>query len=344
MSTPITPTQAVTIAPKREIRVVEDDSPLSFMMDSAKFEHCYRIAEAMSRASLLPKHLRGATKEETAANCFLVVNQAMAWRLNAFLIAPETYEVGGKLGFQGKLVASVINTRAGIKNNLAFTFSGEKSTDSYTVEVSGTFVNEDEPRTLTVSVGQAKTSNSMWTKDPEQKLCYTGAIRWARRYAPEVVLGVSTEEDLEAMRDEARIIAAKPVKTPKFEGLAPQLVDLSASDGKGSETPAGTLSPQKPAHKRPTMVEAPLETKAPEMTPETKEEREKRLAIEHIMRLASESVISNEQLVEHLHKSKWMKVELHKLTDLSASKLTAFLNSWLAEPTKTMAKIRGGES
>src|SRR5690242_1685779 len=123
MTAPNTPaqTQALTVAPKREIRVVEDNSTLAHLMDTAKFEHCYRIAEAMSRASLIPRHLKGGTPQETAANCFLVVNQALRWHMDPFAVAPETYEVGGKLGYQGKLVAAVINTRAGLADKLTYT-------------------------------------------------------------------------------------------------------------------------------------------------------------------------------------------------------------------------------
>src|SRR5436309_14194879 len=94
------PTTAVAAPKPREIRTVEDHSAVSYLMDTARFEHCYRIAGAMARASLIPKHLKGDTYEPTQANCFLVVNQALRWNLEPFSVAPEPYEVGVKLGFQ----------------------------------------------------------------------------------------------------------------------------------------------------------------------------------------------------------------------------------------------------
>lgn len=356
MTTPITPTQSVTVAPKREIRVVEDSSALSYLFDTAKFEHSYRIAEAMARASLIPKHLKGPTKEDTAANCFLVVNQALRWNLDPFAVAPETYEVHGKLGYQGKLVAAVINTRAGLAERLSYTFSGTKGKDDFTVTVSGRFEGRDKSDTVTLSVGQAKTANEMWTKDPEQKLIYSGAVRWARRHAPEVILGVTTDDDLEAMRDEARIIAAKPVKTPKFEGLAPLREQLGAltpgtevtvSSEAVVRTPEGVKEappePQKAARKRPTMVEQPLEPKAPETLSEAKEEAKPALANDpalSLLHLATDAGISLPELITYLRKDKWLKETQTKLSEMSMMKLDTVLNVWKAEPSKMVQKIR----
>lgn len=211
---------AVVKSQPREVRVVHDESEISYLMDTAKFEHMTRIAGGMARASLIPSHLKGASFEETQANCFLVVNQAMRWKLDPFAIAPETYAIGGKLGFQGKLVAAVINARGNLAERLSYSFN-DKAGDALEVTVSGRIEGEDKPRTVTVTVGQAKTSNQMWTKDPHQKLIYTGAIKWARRHKPEVILGVLTDDDAEAIRDEARFIAAQSVKSPQFDGPAP---------------------------------------------------------------------------------------------------------------------------
>lgn len=209
-------TTAVVKAAPREVKIVQDNSEIAYLMDSARFEHVYRIAGAMARASLIPKHLKGDSFEQTQANCFLVVNQAMRWRLDPFAIVPETYEVGGKLAFQGKLVAAVINARGGLAERLSYTFNDAKG-DGLEVTVSGRLEGEEKARTVTVNVGQAKTTNQMWSKDPHQKLIYTGAVKWARRHKPEVILGVLTDDDAEVIREEQRFIAATPIiKTPEF--------------------------------------------------------------------------------------------------------------------------------
>lgn len=185
----------------KEVRVVQDNGPLSHLFDTARFEHLQRIALLMASASLMPEHLKGKSKEETVGNCFLVVDQSIRWGMDPFAVASETYAIRGKLGFQGKLVAAVVNSRAGLSNRLSYLFSGKG--DDLTVTVSGKFDGEHAPRTITLSVGQAKTDNKMWKVDPEQKLVYSGATKWARRHCPEVLLGVLTEDDLERIRDQA---------------------------------------------------------------------------------------------------------------------------------------------
>lgn len=201
---------------KRDILVVEDRSPMAFLMDAAKFEHLQRVSRLMALATLTPKHLKGATLDETLANCFRVVNQAMRWGFDPFAVVDETYVVHGRLGYQGKLVAAVINARAGLKKRLSPTYTGEGT--GRTVTISGHFDGEDEPRTVTLSVAQAKTDNQLWQKDPDQKLFYSGVIKWARRHCPELILGVMTDEDLDRMAMERPIHAEGPSSTDTVAG------------------------------------------------------------------------------------------------------------------------------
>lgn len=197
MSTELATTQ-------KQVRVVEDSSGASHLLDTARFEHSQRIATLMARASLIPDHLRtskaGPLLPETImANCFLIVNQALQWGFDPFAVAPETYVVGGKLSYQGKLIAAVVNERARLKQRLNYSFAG--TGENLTVTVSGTFEGEDEPRTCTLRLGDAKTGNDMWRKDPEQKLIYSGVTKWARRHCPEVILGVLTTDDAEKIAE-----------------------------------------------------------------------------------------------------------------------------------------------
>ena len=66
-------------------------------MDSA-----IRLAQAMASAKLVPRHLQGDT-----GTCLMIVEQAMRWRMSPFAVAQCTSAIGGKLMFEGKLVADV---------------------------------------------------------------------------------------------------------------------------------------------------------------------------------------------------------------------------------------------
>ena len=179
--------------------VVRDSGPVAHLMDTARFNQLKLVAGVLANGSITPKHLRGNSPTETLANCIRVVNQAIRWELDPFAVADESYVIHGRLGFQGKLVAAVINTRADLVGGLAYEFTG--SGDDRTVTVSGIRHDWEEPRSVDLSVRQAQTENEMWRRDPDQKLVYSGAIRWARRHCPEIVLGVLTDDDVDLIAE-----------------------------------------------------------------------------------------------------------------------------------------------
>lgn len=213
------PELALTTPAPRQRLISTDESAASTILDTAKFEQMSRVANVMALTPVLPRHLAGYkdgdnwqwyTPEEVKATCFLIVNQAVRWNMDPFSLMGETYVVGGKLAYQGKMVAAVVNARAALKTKLDYRFTGTKGQPDYTCTVSATLEGEETPRESSLSFKDAKTSNSMWTKDPEQKLAYSAVVRWARRYCPEVVLGVLTDDDLERIAQSERDITPKP--------------------------------------------------------------------------------------------------------------------------------------
>jgi len=194
-----TATALATVQPKAMQR--HDTGALGNLVDQERFLQLQRVASLMGSSALTPKHLKGMSEKETVANCFRVVNQAMRWEFDPFAVADETYVVHGRLGYQGKLIAGVINARAGLEKRLRAEYSG--SGENRTVTVIGQFKGEDFVRDVSLTLKQARTDNKMWQTDPDQKLWYSGVIKWARRHCPELILGVLSEEDLETMAADA---------------------------------------------------------------------------------------------------------------------------------------------
>jgi hypothetical protein len=172
---------------------------MDYWHDANAFDLTQRICKMMAASSFMPKHLKGLSDTEAIANCFRVVNQAKRWGLDPFGVMDEMYVVSGRLGYQGKLVAAVVNAQAGLEERLSYTFAG--AGDARTITVSGRFRGEKEPRTIELTVAQARTQNQMWQRDPDQKLVYSGVTKWARRHCPEILLGVLTDDDLERIAE-----------------------------------------------------------------------------------------------------------------------------------------------
>lgn len=192
---PAPPPAALAKPAKERIQVhFNPDDPASFYMDTGIFEQMQRVALLMARSNLVPVHLRG---EDKVSDCFLVTAQSFRWRMDPFSVAQHTFVLKGKLGYEGKLIAAIINASGKLKGSLVYKYSGEAG-PGRKVQVLGRLKNEDEDRSVEGTVDQWSTDNDMWTDDPDQILAYRGARQWARRHMPEAVLGITAEEELKA--------------------------------------------------------------------------------------------------------------------------------------------------
>ncbi len=200
-------------------------------------------AELMAVGSFTPAHLVWkADANKTIANCFRVVNQAVLWGMDPFSVADESYVVGGKLAYSGKLVAALVNARAGLKERLKPIYRGQG--DALEVTVSGTFAKEKAAREITLSLKQARTKNDIWDRRPEQKLFYCAALEWARRHCPELVLGVSIADEMETIPTNATHVEVSTNGTGAHE-IDPQ-----------EETPAVVPTMAQDPQERQTLQEA----------------------------------------------------------------------------------------
>src|SRR5215472_10314938 len=80
-------------------------------------DEAIKFAKAMSMAKAVPEHLQG-----DIGSCLLVVEQAMRWRMSPFAVAQCTSNIKGKLMYEGKLVASVIETSGEIEGRFDYKF------------------------------------------------------------------------------------------------------------------------------------------------------------------------------------------------------------------------------
>lgn len=148
------------------------------------------LASVMSKASLIPDHLRGKP-----GDCLLVIMQAQRWGMDAVSVAQCTSVVYGKLCYEGKLVAAALYATGAIDGRLRYEFSGTDA--GRTVTVTGRPHGSPIDQTVTGTVLDWQTSNDNWKKQPDDMLVYRGTRQWARRYAPEALLGVYTPDEIE---------------------------------------------------------------------------------------------------------------------------------------------------
>lgn len=199
----------------------------ALLMSTEHMNRLEKVADLMaSGKTTVPQHLRGSK-----GDCFAICLQSMQWGMNPFAVAQKTHLVNGTLGYEAQLVAAVINSSGVVLDRFHFEWFGEwekivgqfKEVVSQTkkddngnpkkyivpawnqaderglgVKVWATLRGETQPRVLTLLLTQARTRNStLWAEDPKQQIAYLVQKRWARLYAPDVILGVYTRDELE---------------------------------------------------------------------------------------------------------------------------------------------------
>jgi hypothetical protein len=207
-----------------EVRVVED---VIHVLDTARFEHMQRIAMAMARMSLIPETLRGENEIVTAANCFMVVNQAVSWNMDPFAVAQCVSVINGRLMHEGKLIAAVIEQKLGIKLHKEWRGLGEQMS----IAVSNP---RDPTECVSGTVAEWKTtrSGSPWVpKQYAKMLWYRGAREWCRMYAPGLILGIySPDEEWDDVAPAAAIDPPTPPEPPAIEARAETTSSHSSTD------------------------------------------------------------------------------------------------------------------
>lgn len=151
-------------------------------------EAAMNLANLMASAKLVPLHL-----QKSPGDCLLVINQACRWGLDPMTVAQSTCVVSGKLCYEGKLVAAVLVSTGAIKGRPDYEFSGEG--DNRTIKISA-MTNDGKVRTLIGTVKDWKSNNRYWQSQPDDMLIYRGIRQWARRYAPEAMLGILTPDEM----------------------------------------------------------------------------------------------------------------------------------------------------
>lgn len=197
------------------------------MLMPQTFGDVVSFSEIMARSQhAIPRHLR-----DCPGACMAVTMQALRWSMDPFAVASKSYNVKDIIAYEAQLIAAVVHTRAPIKSRPNYTYSGTGQDRRCTV--SAMFDDGIERSYESPRIGDITVKNSpLWKADPDQQLSYYSIRSFARRYCPEVILGVYTPEEAETFRgpDNARDVTPRPSLADRL-AAAPQ----AATDGFSQE-------------------------------------------------------------------------------------------------------------
>lgn len=155
--------------------------------------------------------------------CLAVAFQAIEWRMSPFQVANKAYVVNDRIAFESQLIHGVIAARAPLKERLSCEYAGENAERQCTV--SGIFTDGAIRTYTTPKLRDIKVKNSpLWTSDPDQQLWYYGSRSWARKWCPDVLMGIYSREEIEADPN---------IGQPELPGLRTRLIASSAKQDEG---------------------------------------------------------------------------------------------------------------
>lgn len=235
-------------------------STASLVLDVASMESIMRLADIMAKSrTTIPDHLKG-----NSADCAAVIMQAMQWQMNPFAVAQKTHVVNGTLGYEGQLVNAAITSSGVTRDRFNYEWFGAwekiigktkvvnvpekgkkgdkdyrkayqfhaadydlKDEEGLGIRIWATLRGETQPRELTLLLVQASVRNSpLWATDPRQQLAYLAVKRWSRLYAPDVILGVYTPDELEQdYREPLDITPPQSAAAAGVQDLLPECSD-----------------------------------------------------------------------------------------------------------------------
>lgn len=171
-------------------------NPLELYLDPEKFEHVWRIAQALAKSDLVPDHFK--RKPE---NCFIACQMAFRTGVDPMAFLQKSYVIAGKAAIETQLAIAMVNSSGLLTGSIRYKHDGkgkDRACTAYCVEKSTGEVLQHTLHWHTVEAeGWVAKKGSKWVTDPLLMLEYRSAMRLIRTHFPEVLLGMLTKEEAE---------------------------------------------------------------------------------------------------------------------------------------------------
>lgn len=178
-----------------QLQVVKSENTTSIFVSSDSFEHSQRVAKMLASSSLIPKEYQGNIQ-----NTMIALELANRIGASPLLVMQNLYIVHGKPSWSSSFIIAAINSCKKF-SPLRFEVSGEGDDygcKAWAVELA---TNERLDGTrITMKMAKAEgwenKAGSKWKTMPDQMLRYRAAAFFGRIYAPEILMGMQTYEEV----------------------------------------------------------------------------------------------------------------------------------------------------
>jgi hypothetical protein len=165
--------------------------------DMQSFELSQRVGKMFASSDLVPQRFRN-----NMPNCAIAINMAARIGADPMMVMQNLYVVHGTPGWSSQFLIATFNHNPQF-SALRYEFKGKEGTDDWACRAWAVEKETNEKLYGSwVSIGLAKKegwyqkNGSKWQTIPEQMLRYRAASWFIRVYAPEVAMGLSTQEEI----------------------------------------------------------------------------------------------------------------------------------------------------
>lgn len=267
----------------------------SYCFSSAQnFEAAQRMATALSKATIVPKEY-----QNNLPNCIIALEVAHRMGASPTMVMQNLYIVHGKPSWSSQFVISAINT-CGRFRPLRFEMGGkeggeDRSCIAWTLEKEVKLPSNvqtladarkaglpilESPRIsieLAKAEGWYQKSGSKWKTIPDLMLRYRSASFFGRLYAPEVLMGMHTDDEVKEMTNvtpprhnshlkdafianadpqTGEVVEEAPVAEPEPDGLSTLLAQDTPSNDEQTIKPLLTLECEGDAKSYPDEIDS----------------------------------------------------------------------------------------
>lgn len=224
------------------------------------FEFTQRAASLLANSTLVPKTYQG-----NLPNCVIALNMAARIGADPLMVMQSLYIVHGRPAWSSQFMIATFNT-CGRFSAIRYKWVGERGKDShgcyaYAAEKATGEILEGS--TVTIEIAKAEgwynKDGSKWKSLPDQMLMYRAASWFVRAYAPELALGMHTQEEIIDITPEPVDIVQETIR----QNANKDLVDIPDNPIKHEENPG--VNPPPTTENQPG-TQPPLNTAAGSQT------------------------------------------------------------------------------
>lgn len=186
------PTQVQHIIPNEAMRV---EGAMDSFLNPALFSQLQRGAALLASSKLVPDRFRN-----DVPSCFIALELAARMKMDPIMLMQRAYVVHGKPGFEAQFVISLVNSSGRFRDPLDWEMSGEgrdRKAICFTHRHDGRRVQAEVTMAMADAEGWTSKKDSKWKTLPDLMLMYRSAAFFGRLHCPEVLMGMSTVEELE---------------------------------------------------------------------------------------------------------------------------------------------------